>query len=74
MPLGFPGQFQGGYSTGNLNLGAVQKDKTGTEAGFPGTFQAGFTTGYLGIGAVQKSEVSGAAIKSKSNLLLMGVG
>ena len=54
MASGFPGQFQGGYTTGYLNIGAVQKDKTGTERGFPGSFQGGYTTGYINIGAAQK--------------------
>ena len=52
---GFPGEFQGGFTTGNLSIGAVQKDITGS-AGFPGAFQGGFTTGSLNVGAVQKAE------------------
>ena len=58
--LAFPGQFQSGYTTGYLSIGAVQKQVT--SAGFPGTFQAGFTIGYLNIGAVQKEVVSGGTV------------
>jgi len=59
--LAFPGQFQGGYTTGYLSIGAVQKQVT--QAGFPGTFQGSYTIGYLNIGAVQKEVVSGTSIK-----------
>ena len=51
---GFPGTFPGGLSTGYLSIGAVQKNKSGTERGFPGIFPGGLTAGYLNIGAVQK--------------------
>lgn len=58
---GFPGQFQGGFTTGYLSIGAVQKQVT--QAGFPGVFQGGFTTGYLNIGAVQKQVSAGTSVK-----------
>ena len=54
MASGFPGIFPGGLTTGYVNIGAVQKNKSGTERGFPGTFPGELTTGYLNIGAVQK--------------------
>lgn len=50
---GFPGAFPGGYTTGSLSIGAVQKQVT--SAGFPGAFPGGYTTGYRNIGAVQKA-------------------
>lgn len=56
---GFPGAFPGGLTTGNLAIGAVQKQVTGA-AGYPGVFPGGLTTGYLNIGAVQKVVASGA--------------
>ena len=51
---GFPGLFPGSFTTGYVNIGAVQKNKSGTERGFPGTFSGELTIGYLNIGAVQK--------------------
>lgn len=62
MTLAFPGQFQGGLTTGYLSIGAVQKAGTGN-LGFPGVFQAGLTTGYLNIGAVQKAVSAGTVVK-----------
>lgn len=59
---GFPGTFPGGLTIGYLSIGAVQKNKTGTERGFPGTFPGGLTVGYLNIGAVQKTPSGGAVI------------
>lgn len=60
MTQAFPGQFQGGYTTGYLSIGAVQKQVT--QAGFPGVFQGGYTTGYLNIGAVQKAVAVGGTV------------
>ena len=73
MASGFPGAFQGGFSTSTLNIGAVQKDKSETEAGFPGAFQGGFTTGFMSIGAVQRDVAAVGGTKAGS-LGLMGVG
>jgi hypothetical protein len=76
MAAGFPGQFQGGFTTGYDNIGAVKKTTTGA-AGFPGQFQGGFTTGYKDIGAVQKAEdtpTPPVVSKNKATLLFMGVG
>lgn len=59
---GYPGVMPGGLSTGNLSIGAVQKQVTGAAA-FPGLFPGGLTTGYLNIGALQKSASSaGSAV------------
>ncbi len=55
--LAFPGQFQGGFTTGYLSIGAVQKAGSDNLA-FPGTFPGELTVGYLNIGAVQKQVVT----------------
>lgn len=51
MSAGFPGAFPAGLTTGNMNIGAVQKTRTGKAS--LGAFPAGLTTGYMNIGAVQ---------------------
>ena len=53
MSSAYPGIFQGGLTTGYLNIGAVKRASSNTAMGFPGAFQGGMTTGYLHIGAVQ---------------------
>lgn len=61
MPtVGFPGAFPGGLTTGNLAIGAVQKQVT--SAGFPGTFPGGLTIGYRNIGAVQKAVAAAGGV------------
>jgi hypothetical protein len=70
---GFPGAFQGGYTTGNLSIGAAQLSN-GSSAAFPGAFQGGYTTGYLNIGAVQKAVVVvSSLIKTVNGLAIASV-
>ena len=71
---GFPGAFQGAYTTGNRSIGATQKQVT--QAGFPGAFQGAYTTSYLDIGAVQKAVSTGTSglVSFLSRLMLMGAG
>ncbi len=69
-PLGFPGTFPGGLTTGYTTIGAVPQLRTGT-LGFPGTFQASLSTGYTNIGAVQKLEAAATGVK---RLPMMGCG
>lgn len=66
--LGYPGTFPGALTTGYINIGGVQKQKTSTTLGYPGAFPGGLTTGYLGMGAVQKdiASVGGTAVKWQS--------
>lgn len=56
MSVAFPGVFPGGLTTGYLNAGAVQKQRT--SLAFPGVFPAALTTGYLNTGAVQMAIVA----------------
>lgn len=50
----YPGIFPGALTTGYLNAGAVQKQRTALA--YPGIFPGALTTGYLGVGAVQRGE------------------
>lgn len=53
MSSGYPGIFPGSLSTGYVEIGAVQKQRTNAK-GYPGTFPGGLSVGYLNIGAVGK--------------------
>lgn len=78
MSAGFPGTFNSNASetTGVLNIGAVQKQRSSSTAGYPGAFNSNGseTTGYITIGAVEKTESGGGGGGTVHNLLLLGVG